>query len=976
MTTNRPRMTAILLSLAIFAGSSLAQDAKPTIVLLDGKETLPTHGSVTGFWLYAQPGGPQAALAGHPPRQATLSLKKGERIGFRIPLRTVPPGADISVRATRLEGADAEVRLRLEWAGSREIVSKNVKSATLRISEKGSPPGADLCVEVVAANGATAFCLDEFRVGTGDKAVPLALNPKRRSYTGKPVVSSPPLTPAIEQTLIEWDWRMQDGINTPKEPRTYAQATERIAPRVARLLDELKADGVDTAKYAAAFAKLTERQDTLKKKKHATQAEWEPLWLDLHHLRREIVFSNPLADVGPILFTKRVPSVMSHQLTQYYGYTARPGGGLFVLEKPGESMQCRPLTKPLADGSYTRPEVSHDGSTVYFGFCECDMAPTKWRDLSTMKRRYHLYRMNVDGSGIKQITDGDYEDYFPICLPNGKLLFLSTRRGGFHRCGGGPCYVYTLALAEADGSNPHAISFHETNEWDPSILHDGRVIYTRWDYVDRNAVYYQQLWSVRQDGTDVRIFYGNNTFNPAGVWEARSIPGSNKVMATAAAHHAMTAGSIILLDVTRGVDGNEPITRLTPDALFSETEAPVMHGIAAPAPTDFDKETQRFWHAPLEPTRRTDIPEEQKRWIGHCYRSPWPLSEKFFYCAYSYDRLRGEPGPNLPNQFGIYLVDAFGNKELVYRDPNLSSLWPMPMRPRPVPPQTPSFRIASKPKTGERPYGTFLLKNVYESWPELPDVPIKQLRIVQVLPKTTPNANNPKVGAANASPGKQVLGTVPVYEDGSAYFKAPAGIGLHFQALDEKGRAVQTMRSLTYLQPGEAVSCVGCHEKRTAVPEKMEGFVLASTQEPSELAPGPDGSKPLSYPILVQPLLDRHCVECHNAKKPEGKVILTGEPQGAFTTSYNALIPHVAYTAWGMPNNNFEPMTEPDRFGARNSRLVKLLDEGHYDVQLNDEEWERLVTWIDANALFYGTFKPEDQAKQQRGERIAGPALE
>jgi len=156
----------------------------------------------------------------------------------------------------------------------------------------------------------------------------------------------------------------------------------------------------------------------------------------------------------------------------------------------------------------------------------------------------------------------------------------------------------------------------------------------------------------------------------------------------------------------------------------------------------------------------------------------------------------------------------------------------------------------------------------------------------------------------------------------------------------------------------------------------MDSFVAASAWEPSEITPGPDGSNPFSYPILVQPVLDRHCVECHKAEKPEGNVILTGEPEGTFTKSYNVLIPHVAYTAWGMPNNNYEPLTEPDRFGARASRLVKLLDDGHYDVILSAEEWNRLVTWIDANALFYGTFDPRDQARQQRGERIAGPALE
>ncbi len=972
---NWPRFRVFLALVGLGGTPLFAEEAKPTAVFLNGKETRPTHGSVTGFWFYAEKEGPQAVLSGHPPKSATLALNQGDRVALRIPLPSVSAGSDVSVHARRMEGSSAEVRLRLGGTGSREVVSEGVDSATFHIAESDSLPAA-LCVEVVAAAGPTTFRLEALQLTSGRESKALALIPDRLSYTGKPVLSSPPMMPTIERTLVEWDWRMQDGIQTPQEPRTYAQAIEKIVPRLQSLLEELSADGVDVTAYRSAFAKLTEKRADLNRQEAASEAEWESLWLDIHRLRREAVFANPLADTGPLLFTKRVPSIMSHQLTQYYGYTARPGGGLFVLEEPGKSMRHRELTGSFPAGSFTRPEVSFDGATIYVGFCVCETAPEAWRDPAVMDRRYHLFRMDADGSGAAQITDGRFDDYFPVCLPNGKLLFVSTRRGGFHRCGGGPCFVYTLALAEADGSNPRPISFHETNEWDPSVLGDGRVIYTRWDYVDRNAVYYQQLWSVRQDGTDVRIFYGNNTFNPAGVWEARAVPGSNKVMATAAAHHAMTAGSIILLDVTRGVDGSEPITRLTPDALFSETEAPVMHGVAAPEPTDFDKETDRFWHATLDPDRRTDTPEEQKRWVGHCYRSAWPLSEKFFLCAYSYDRLRGEPGPNLPNLFGIYLVDAFGNKELVYRDPNLSSLWPMPLRPRPVPPETPSLRIVGAVPEEEPSYGTFLLKNVYESWPKLPDVPIKQLRIVQVLPKTTPNANQPKVGEANASPGKQVLGTVPVYEDGSAYFKAPARIGLSFQALDEKGRAVQTMRSLTYLQPGEVVSCVGCHERRTAVPEQMDSFVAASAWEPSEITPGPDGSNPFSYPILVQPVLDRHCVECHKAEKPEGNVILTGEPEGTFTKSYNVLIPHVAYTAWGMPNNNYEPLTEPDRFGARASRLVKLLDDGHYDVILSAEEWNRLVTWIDANALFYGTFDPRDQARQQRGERIAGPALE
>jgi len=477
------------------------------------------------------------------------------------------------------------------------------------------------------------------------------------------------------------------------------------------------------------------------------------------------------------------------------------------------------------------------------------------------------------------------------------------------------------------------------------------VIYTRWDYVDRSAVFYQQLWSVRPDGTNVRIFYGNNTFNPVGIWEARPVPGSRRVMATAGAHHAMTAGSIILLDVNRGVDGPGPVTRLTPDALFPESEAPVGH-----------------WSTGALGKRR--IPPEARRWPGHCYRSAYPLSEDFFLAAYSFDALIGEPRPNAVNMFGIYLVDRFGNKELLYRDLNIASLWPVPLRRRPR-----CETVPSVVRDGSLGTGTFFLQNVYRSWPPLPKEPIKQIRIVQILPKTTPNIDQPPVGAPRAAPGKQVLGTVPVEPDGSAHFRAPAGVPLAFQALDARGRAVQIMRSLTYLQPGETVSCIGCHEYRTMAPP-VGRKPRALRREPSTIAPGPDGSNPLSYPLLVQPVLDKHCVRCHNRKKPEGKVVLTGEPQGRYTVSYNALVTRVSYSSWLRPGN-IEGLTRPGFYGARGSGgLMKTLQKDHYRVKLSADDLSRMVTWMDANALFYGTFDPKDQARQQRGERIDGPALE
>jgi hypothetical protein len=189
------------------------------------------------------------------------------------------------------------------------------------------------------------------------------------------------------------------------------------------------------------------------------------------------------------------------------------------------------------------------------------------------------------------------------------------------------------------------------------------------------------------------------------------------------------------------------------------------------------------------------------------------------------------------------------------------------------------------------------------------------------------------------------------------------------------------MRSLTYLQPGETASCIGCHERRTTSPAQGRR-PLALGRVPSDITPGPAGSNPLSYPRLVQPVLDRHCVRCHSAAKPEGKVVLTGETQGQYTVSYNALAPRVSYSSWGGKGGDFrtensEPASQPGFFGARGSpALMQTLLTNHYSVTLTAEDLERMTVWMDANALFYGTFDPEDQARQLRGELIAGPKVQ
>ncbi|MBM4085912.1 MAG: hypothetical protein FJ272_14090, partial [Planctomycetes bacterium] len=522
-------------------------------VTLNGQPAPPLSASVAGFALVAGDTGPQVAILGATGAFA-VSVCDGEDVEIALPILNAAQPFEVTADATTVHGKAAEVSLSVDGTCSAPVMAPPVPYAPT-LAERREPitrplrtvdgetargegtaslamkaAGGVLRLKTRAGSGESTVRWERVRLRMGDRSldVPMFRLSKRAAQETPPRVL-PALRPGIERALIEWDWRMQDGLGTERAPSSYLDAVERTLKRGDDLIRELQAVGVDLSREASEWEALrSEWQSFLRTTDHAPRVE--DLWRRVHVLRRAIALKNPLAQFGPLLFVKQVPSVFSHQLTQYYGSCAKPGGGVFVLHAPGQSMQCRQLAASLPMGSYQHPEVSSDGQRVLFAYCHAETAPPNRE--THLDRFYHLHEMAADGSGLRQLTDGPFDDFSPRYLPDGRIVFISTRRGGFHRCGRGPCPTYTLALANPDGSNPRPISFHETHEWDPAVLNDGRVIYTRWDYVDRGAVFYQQLWTVRPDGSDVRAFYGNNTYNPVGVWEARPVPGSRLVMAT------------------------------------------------------------------------------------------------------------------------------------------------------------------------------------------------------------------------------------------------------------------------------------------------------------------------------------------------------------------------------------------------------------------------------------------------------------
>jgi hypothetical protein len=381
-------------------------------------------------------------------------------------------------------------------------------------------------------------------------------------------------------------------------------------------------------------------------------------------------------------------------------------------------------------------------------------------------------------------------------------------------------------------------------------------------------------------------------------------------------------------------------------------------------------------------TPEVGFPETQGG--AEAYGTAWPLSEDYYLCVYD---LRMPPGDHVgqhlkkyTNDYGIYLVDSFGNKELIYRDPEISSMSPIPLRARRQPPLgvSPQQLARVNPSVPSAPAeATVSVLNVYDSvlpWPE--STRIKALRVLQVLPMTVPSGAPPhetgmRVASAEDSvvPVRYVLGTAPVEADGSAHLTVPANRELFFQALDESGLAVQSMRSATALRAGEHLVCQGCHAPAQRSPSIPAKVPLALQRAPSRLEADVDGSSPFSFARLVQPVLDRNCVSCHERSCDAPN--LGREPlQKKWYASYANLTPKFGFHDYG---DNYR--TLPGHFGARASRLLPLLEKGHYDVKLSENDFHRLTLWLDCSSMFYGVYEKEGGEAQLRGE-IARPTLE
>ncbi|TWT80297.1 Formylglycine-generating sulfatase enzyme [Planctomycetes bacterium CA13] len=543
--------------------------------------------------------------------------------------------------------------------------------------------------------------------------------------------------------------------------------------------------------------------------------------------------------------------------------------------------------------------------------------------IDTESNTQQIYEINLDGSGKRKITPtlAEVDHYSATYLPNDKLLFCSTTPLNAVPCVSGNDYVGNLYEINPDGSGMRQITFDQENDWYPWVMENGRVMFCRWEYTDNAHYFTRILMQMNPDGTNLRSIYGSNSFWPNTMFYAKQIPGkTSQFAAICSGHHGVSrAGELIVFDTAKGEFEADGVVQRIPG--YGKKVEPVI----------IDQYMKDKWPRFLH---------------------PYPLSENYFLVS-------GQLNPS--ERWSLYLVDRFDNMIKLASDRKYL-FEPVPLKKRERPPMIPDRRDF------EAEDATLFIQDIYAG-PGLKDVPrgsVKSLRLFTYGYAYRLHGGHATLAVEGGWDTKRILGTVPVEEDGSVMMSVPHSLPISIQPLDENGRALQIMRSWLAAMPGERLSCVGCHEStRTPPPERM---ALAARKMPQKLTPWSDIDRPYGFGFQreVQPVLDRNCVGCHDGTESDRPNFKDNSPgHGGFANSYHALHPYVRRPG---PESDMH-LLRPMEYHASTSELIQMLEKGHHGVEIDEDGWNRLVTWIDLNVPYYATWMQQKDNSEETKEQ-------
>ncbi|MCF7957935.1 MAG: hypothetical protein K9M57_05735, partial [Phycisphaerae bacterium] len=553
---------------------------------------------------------------------------------------------------------------------------------------------------------------------------------------------------------------------------------------------------------------------------------------------------------------------------------------------------------------------SYDGRKLVFSYKE------------TVDEPFHIWEIGVEGQGLRQLTDGPYHDVSPVYYPDGRIVFTSSRVASYSLCQN--YLACALYIMRGDGSDMRRFDFTTLCTLSPSILQDGSILCTRWEYQDKNIFAWQGLWTVKPDGRQLMLYHGNTFRIPNAVYGAREIPGTRTAIAVWAAHHQPPVGDLAIVDRSKGLETFESMWKVT-----------------QVTPVKKDLADGKHW-------RKTGVGTgEADHYYSNAFADPFPFSKDYSMVSF---------GGEDKQRHHLYVLEhATGELARLYKsDASCFSAVSIAPRPRPnaIPGDCPQ----------QAGVGTFYVQDVYQGLLRqgVKRGMVKQLRVMSQRPKKYNTEGHryrdhyPLIGQGTYYV-KDNYGTVPVDENGSAYFEVPSNIELYFIALDADGKEIQRMGSVTQITTGEQASCIGCHEDRL-MPPPVGGNSMARMKRPADkITPPSWGAGPVDYVRHVQPVLDKYCIQCHSGNTAK-KVDLTGDRTRFYSISYETLL----YEGWvdyyyinAGPNGVFPAM----KTGSWVSKLTGLLESGHGDVTVDAQGRRAIYAWIDANVPYYGTWE-------------------
>lgn len=638
--------------------------------------------------------------------------------------------------------------------------------------------------------------------------------------------------------------------------------------------------------------------------------------IDLH---REIMLSNPLLENTPIIATRyhlkdRAHRAMGPSLgTAPANYSslfsgARKGYDAELIEITNfDVQQAKIIYKPEIDVPISDVQLHWDANRLLFTSIDND-------------RKWQVYEIDTDGSGLHQkivTEESDLEFCDANYLPDGKVVATSNIGYNGVPCVNGEDIIANLVSFDPSNGTLDRLTYDQDGNWCPIVIPNGRIMYTRWEYTDLTHYFSRIVMHMNPDGTENKALYGSGSYFPNSTYDMKPLPNSaSRFVAIITGHHGVSrSGRLMIFDPSKSRKEEKGIIQEVP-----------------------------FRNRSILPIIKDELVKD----VWPQFMKPYPLNEKYFLVACKL-------APHA--LWGIYLVDIYDNLTLIAEAEGQGLTAPIPLKPTKTPPAIPS-----KIKPGEKD-AVFFIQDIYEGEGTVgvPRGTIKALRIFayEYAYIKSPSDHDAQ-GIQSGWDIKRILGTVPVENDGSAIFSVPANTPISIQPLDKDGAAIQWMRSWVTGRPGEVVSCVGCHEDQNTIP--ISKRTIASTQSPRKLKIPEGGVRPFTFPLEIQPLLDRNCISCHNGTNElldfrNGHKVLykrgiVTNIERYYDQSYLNLHPYVYRQG---PEADMYVL-KPYEYHHSNSELIRILKGRHHQVELSDKEWQTLYTWIDLNAPYFGAF--------------------